>query len=298
MASYKIRKRMYINDAARIDGRVVIVTGCNTGIGKATVHELAKRGGKIYMASRNEEATLQSLNKIKESTKNEQLYFLKLDLASLDSVRDFCEKFQTLESRLDILINNAGVLAPFNRTTDGFELNFGVNHLGHFLLTNLLLDSLKTGAPSRIIIVSSALHEYANINRDDINCERDFPGTFKAYENSKLCNILFMRELSKRLEGTGVVCNALSPFLSDTDATRYLNSIQRFFFDILKKSFFYNSPEIGCQPIVMLAVEPSLSDVTGKYYVQFKVKEPTLRKQNYESWLWEKSEEMTKIFGK
>ncbi|CAG9808984.1 unnamed protein product [Chironomus riparius] len=277
MASYEIKKRMYINDAARIDGRVVIVTGCNTGIGKATVHELAERGGKIYMASRNEEATLQALNKIKESTKNEQLYFLKLDLASLDSVRDF---------------------SPFNRTTDGFELNFGVNHLGHFLLTNLLLDSLKAGAPSRIIIVSSALHKYANINRDDINCERDFPGTFKAYENSKLCNILFMRELSKRLEGTGVVCNALSPFLSDTDATRYLNSIQRFFFDILKKSFFYNSPEIGCQPIVMLAVEPSLSDVTGKYYVQFKVKEPTLRKQNYESWLWEKSEEMTKVFGK
>lgn len=85
---------MYINDAARIDGRVVIVTGCNTGIGKATVHELAERGGKIYMASRNEEATLQALNKIKESTKNEQLYFLKLDLASLDSVRDFCEIFQ------------------------------------------------------------------------------------------------------------------------------------------------------------------------------------------------------------
>ncbi|CAG9808987.1 unnamed protein product [Chironomus riparius] len=298
MASFEIKNKMYINDNARIDGKVVIITGCSSGIGKAAAQELAKRGGKIYFANRDEEKTMTAINEIKESTKNEQLYFLKLDLSSLDSVRNFCKKFRKHEKKLHILINNAGVLSPLRRTSDGFEMNFGVNHLGHFLLTNLLLDSLKAGAPSRIIIVSSALHEYANINRDDINCERDFPGTFKAYENSKLCNILFMRELSKRLEGTGVVCNALSPFLTDTDATRYLNSIQRFFFDILKKSFFYNSPEIGCQPIVMLAVEPSLSDVTGKYYVQFKVKEPILRKQNYESWLWEKSEEMTKVFGK
>jgi NAD(P)-dependent dehydrogenase (short-subunit alcohol dehydrogenase family) len=289
---------MYINDNARIEGKVVIITGCSSGIGKATAHELAKRGGRIYFASRDEEKTTTAINEIKELTMNEQLYFLKLDLSSLDSVRDFCKNFCKLEKKLDILINNAGVLSPLRRTSDGFEMNFGVNHLGHFLLTNLLLDSLKAAAPSRIIIVSSALHEYANINRDDINSERDFPGTFKAYENSKLCNILFMRELSKRLEGTGVVCNALSPFLSDTDATRYLNSIQRFFFDILKKSFLYNSPEVGCQPIVMLAVEPSLSEVTGKYFVQFKVKEPNLRKQNYESWLWDKSEELTKVFGK
>ena len=289
---------MYVNDNARIDGKVVIITGCSSGIGKATAHELAKRGGKIYFASRDEEKTMAALNEIKESTKNEQLYFLKLDLCSLESVRAFCKKFRKLEKRLHILINNAGVLSPLGRTSDGFEMNFGVNHLGHFLLTNLLLDSLKAGSPSRIIIVSSTLHEFANINRDDINSERDFPGTFKAYENSKLCNILFMRELSKRLEGTGVVCNALSPLLSDTDATRYLNSIQRFFFEILKKSFLYNSLEVGCQPIVMLAVEPSLSDVTGKYFDQFKEKEPALGKQNYESWLWEKSEELTKILGK
>ncbi|XP_070489975.1 retinol dehydrogenase 13-like [Chironomus tepperi] len=293
MASYEIKNKMYINDSARIDGKVVIVTGCNTGIGKATVHELAKRGGKIYMASRNEEATKAALNEIKESTKNEQLYFLKLDLASLKSVREFCKKFHELETRLDILINNAGLLSPLNRTTDGFEMNFGVNHLGHFLLTNLLLDLLKASAPSRIVVMSSSSHEVGIIDRDNINCEKRFPGTHKAYAVSKLCNVLFMKELAKRLEGTGVVCNALGPGRINTEAFRYLHPVLKFF---IRPSLKYiaATPEVGCQTSVMLAVEPSLAEVTGCYFDKCLKIEPTIKgPEDDQLWLWDKSVELT-----
>lgn len=235
-----------------------------------------------------------ALNEIKESTKNEQLYFLKLDLSSLQSVRDFAQKFRELENRLDVLINNAGVLSPLNRTADGFEMNFGVNHLGHFLLTNLLLDLIKASAPSRIIVTSSSLHNISNINKEDINSEKSFPGAFKGYANSKLCNILFMRELSKRLEGTGVVVNALCPGPVNTEAIRYLNPVVRFFLNPMKK-YFHNTPEVGCQSTVLLAVEPSIAEVTGNYYDQFEKKEPSIRGQNYEEWLWDKSVELTKL---
>ncbi|KAL7019080.1 hypothetical protein ACKWTF_011006 [Chironomus riparius] len=294
MTSYEIKNKKYVNDNARIDGKIVIITGCNTGIGKATALELAKRGGKIYFACRNEEATLAALNEIKESTKNEQLYFLKLDLASFDSIREFSRKFHELETRLDILINNAGVLSPLKRTADGFELNFGVNHLGHFLLTNLLLDLLKTSAPSRIVVVSSSLHRIASLDKEDINSEKNFAGTWKKYANSKLCNILFVRELSKRLQGTGVVVNALCPGPVDTEATRDLNPVLKFFFKPMQR-LFYNSPEIGAQTSIMLAVEPTFADVTGKYYVQMKETEPSIGRQNNEEWLWDKSVELTKL---
>lgn len=221
--SYTTKGR-YTNESARIDGKIVIVTGANTGLGKATATELAKRGGKIYLACRSEERGLAALNDIKEASKSESLYFMQLDLASLDSIREFSKKFHETETRLDVLINNAGLLSPLERTKDGFELNMGVNHLGHFLLTNLLLDLLKAAAPSRIVVVSSMIHKIGQINREDLNSAKSFPGPWKAYANSKLANILFMKKLAKMLEGTGVTVNALCPGGVDTEATRYLNS--------------------------------------------------------------------------
>ncbi|KAL7019083.1 hypothetical protein ACKWTF_011009 [Chironomus riparius] len=297
MTSYEIKNKKYVNDNARIDGKIVIITGCNTGIGKATALELAKRGGKIYFACRNEEATMEALNEIKESTKNEQLYFLKLDLASFDSIREFSRKFHELETRLDILINNAGVLSPLKRTAAGFELNFGVNHLGHFLLTNLLLDSIKASAPSRIVVMSSSSHEMGSIDKNNINSENHFPGILKAYGNSKLCNVLFMKELSKRLEGTGVVCNALGPGRIQTEAFRYLHPALKFF---IRPSLKYiaATPEVGCQTSVMLAVEPSLVEVSGCYYDKCLKIEPTIKgPEDDQLWLWEMSEKLTGLNG-
>lgn len=221
-----VRKGRYINDAARIDGKVVIITGANTGLGKATAAELAKRGGKVYMACRSEERGMAALNEIKESTGN-NVFFMKLDLASLDSIREFSKKFHEVETRLDILVNNAGLLSPLERTKDGFELNMGVNHLGHFLLTNLLLDLLKTAAPSRIVVVSSMIHKIGGINRDDLNSVNSFAGSWRAYANSKLANILFVRKLAKILDGSGVTINSLCPGGVDTEATRYMNPLMK-----------------------------------------------------------------------
>ena len=284
---------MYVNDKARIDGKVVIITGCNRGIGKATALELAKRGGKIYFACRNEEAALEALNEIEDLTKNENLYFLHLDLASFESIREFSKRFHEVEGRLDILINNAGAFSPLQRTSDGIEMNLAVNYLGHFLLTNLLLDLLKASAPSRIVVVSSNIHRVADIKKDNINSEKSFPGPFKAYANSKLCSILFMRELSKRLEGTGVVCNALCPGSVDTGPIQHCNPFINFSLNTIKK-FTDTTTDIGCQSTLLLAVEPSFAEVTGNYYYRFEKKEPSTKGES-ESWLWDKSVQLSKL---
>lgn len=217
----------YTNDKARIDGKVVIITGSNTGIGLANAHELAKRGAKLYLACRSEEKGMAAVNEVKESSGNQNVHFMQLDLADLASIREFSKKFHEVEVRLDILVNNAGLLSPLSRTKDGFEINMGVNHLGHFLLTNLLLDLLKSGAPSRIVIVSSDLHKIGSINREDFNSDKSFAGSWKAYANSKLANLLFMRRLTRVLEGTGVTVNAICPGAVDTEATRYMNAFMR-----------------------------------------------------------------------
>lgn len=218
-----IKNGRYSNENARIDGKVVVITGANTGLGKANALDLARRGGKIYMACRSEERGLAALNEIKLLSGNDNLNFMKLDLASLDSIREFSKNFHKREAKLDILINNAGLVSPLSRTKENFEMNIGVNHLGHFLLTNLLLDLLKAATPSRIVIVSSYLYNRGQIDREDFNCIKAFPGYFKAYSTSKLANILFMRKLSKMLEGTGVTVNALCPGWVDTESSRYLN---------------------------------------------------------------------------
>lgn len=217
----------YSNDKADIDGKVVLITGANAGIGLATAHELAKRKGKVYMACRNEEKGKEAVEAVKLASASKNVFFIQLDLASLESIREFSKKFHSLESRLDILINNAGLLSPYEKTKDGFELNMGVNHLGHFLMTNLLLDLLKASAPSRIIVVSSDLHRIGTIDKDDFNSEKSFGGSWRGYGNSKLANILFMRKLAKMLDGSGVTANALCPGAVDTDATKYLNVVMR-----------------------------------------------------------------------
>lgn len=170
---------------------------------------------------------MEALNEIKEKSGNTNIHFMKLDLASMESIREFSEKFHLIETRLDILINNAGLLSPLERTKDGFELNMGVNHLGHFLLTNLLLDLLKKAAPSRIVVVSSALHSIGTIDKENLNSEKSSANAWKLYGNSKLANILFTRKLSKILIGTGVTVNALCPGGVNTEATRYLNPFMK-----------------------------------------------------------------------
>lgn len=222
-------------------GKTVIITGCNTGIGKEVAMELARRGAKIYMACRNQKLSEQARQEIVRTTGNSNVIFIPCDLASLASVRSFVKewvtlkhiswqyltcmslllsRFLNLESRLHVLINNAGItFMPRTESKEGFEMHLATNHLGHFLLTNLLLDTLKSSAPSRIITVSSAAHRYGRINQLDLNMEKSY-NEYQAYFQSKLANILFSRALAKRLAGTRVTSNSLHPGLIYTVGTR------------------------------------------------------------------------------
>ncbi|XP_058281119.1 retinol dehydrogenase 13 isoform X3 [Hylobates moloch] len=207
---------------ATISGKTVIVTGANTGIGKQTALELARRGGNIILACRDMGKCEAAAKYIRGETLNHHVNARHLDLASLKSIREFAAKIIEEEERVDILINNAGVMrCPHWTTEDGFEMQFGVNHLGHFLLTNLLLDKLKASAPSRIINLSSLAHVAGHIDFDDLNWQTRKYNTKAAYCQSKLAIVLFTKELSRRLQGSGVTVNALHPGVARTELGRH-----------------------------------------------------------------------------
>ena len=163
---------------ARIDGKTVVITGGNTGIGKATAILLAERGGRIILACRNAQKGNSAVQEIKGKTGTKSVFFKSLDLASMASIRKFSEDILETEDKIDVLLLNAGVMIPpYQLTEDGFELQFGVNHLGHFLLTHLLLDRLKASAPSRVVVVSSRGHMVGTINYDDMMWEKRYRNT-------------------------------------------------------------------------------------------------------------------------
>ena len=196
---------------ARLDGKTVIITGANTGIGLETAVDLAKRNARVILACRSVERGEKAAVEVRKRSGNDNVMFRQLDLASLDSVRKFADKILEEEPRIDILINNAGVLyVTRSLTQNGFEIDFAVNHLGHFLLTNLLLDRIKEAPSARIVNVSSAAHSFGKIDFDNLNCEKAF-SRWGAYGTSKLANILFTHSLAKYLKGTNVTVNSLHP---------------------------------------------------------------------------------------
>lgn len=279
----------------KIDGKVVIVTGGNSGIGKETAIDLARRGGKVYIACRDVKRGEDAQKDIREKSKSSNVHFLQLDLASMDSIREFSRKFHSMESYLHILVNNAGVMAcPKSLTTDGFEMHMGTNHLGHFLLTNLLLDMLKQSTPSRVVVVSALTHKWGSINKDDLMGENSYC-KFKAYCQSKLANNLFVRELSKKLEGSGVTVNSCHPGVVVTGLLRQINSfemVNTVLEPILRQ--FLRTPAEGAQTSIFLSVDPEAEKVSGKYFGNCKQTEPSNDSKNDElsAWLWKKSEEL------
>jgi len=202
----------------KLDGKTVIITGANTGIGKYTAIDLAGRNARVILACRNEEKGLRAEFDVRRATGNYKVEFHQLDLSSFASIRKFAKEILEEESRVDILINNAGVLFPPDiKTVDGFESHFGVNHLGHFLLTNLLLDRIKQAPEGRILILSSIGHMFSpQLDLNTINNPENFT-SYLNYSKSKLANILFTKALAKRLQGTNVTANALHPGSSSTD---------------------------------------------------------------------------------
>lgn len=297
ISAEKLCDLRYLNDEIKIVGKVVIVTGGSSGLGFETARNLAERGGRIYIASRDEDKGNRRAESIRKLTGNENVQFMKLDLASLKSVREFSETFHKIEKRLDILINNAGTVSAFQKTEDNFELNMAVNHLGHFLLTNLLLDLLKASAPSRILVVSSLAYILGVISRDNLNSEIYFPGIIKAYGNSKLANILFTRELSRKLENSGVTVNSLDPGISMSAIGSKLPSSIRILFETAQQLIGRN-PENGAQTHLMLAVDPSVKDVSGKHFRDCIEQEPSYfaKDEILARWLWADSANLTKLY--
>lgn len=272
-----------------MDGKRVLITGGNSGIGIITAQALAKQGAEVVLACRDSEKTAEALTVINADAKVPAVN-LPVELANLQSIRDLAANFLDRYDRLDVLINNAGLFPPKQRMTDdGFEMQFGVNHLAPFLLTNLLLDCLKASAPSRIVTVSSMLHKKGNIDFYAVRGYEKY-NSQDAYNASKLCNVLFAIELAQRLEGTGVTSNVLHPGAVATDIIRDLPWLLR---KII--GFMFIAPEKGAKTNLMLASDPSLEGVSGQYYDQCELAEyssqgddEALRKQ-----LWDLSEALT-----
>ena len=275
---------------ARMDGKTVLITGANTGIGKETAIDLARRGARVIMACRDMKRGEDALNDVAEKTGSSKLVLKQLDLASLASVRAFAEDINKTEPELHVLINNAGVMVPseLQKTQDDFELQMGVNHFGHFLLTNLLIDLLKSSQPSRIVVVSSIAHRHAtsSFNFENINSEKYY-SKWDAYGQSKLANILFTRELAKRLEGTGVTANSLHPGAIKTELSRHLGTLESWFSAFL--FLFFKTPTEGAQTNIYLAVSEKVEGVSGLYFADCEVKEMSSYAQDDEvaKKLWE-----------
>ncbi|TRZ17433.1 hypothetical protein HGM15179_009687, partial [Zosterops borbonicus] len=253
-------------------GKTVIITGANSGLGRAAAAELLRMRARVIMGCRDRARAERAAREIRAEVGEREdgageLVVRELDLASLRSVRAFCHRVLQEESRLDVLINNAGIFqCPYMKTEDGFEMQFGVNHLGHFLLTNLLLGLLKNSAPSRIVVVSSKLYKYGEINFEDLNSEISYNKSF-CYSRSKLANILFARELARRLEGTGVTVNSLHPGIVRTNLGRHVNIplLAKPLFNLVSWAFF-KTPLEGAQTSIYLASSPDVEGVSGKYF--------------------------------
>ncbi|KAG5677011.1 hypothetical protein PVAND_006799 [Polypedilum vanderplanki] len=286
----KLCRGIIFSKTTLIHNKVVIITGANTGLGKVTAIDLAKRGGKIYIACRDVKRSEEALKDIKRESGSDNIHFMQLDLSSIESIREFSQKFHDKEEKLHILINNAGLIGDQNlKTKDGFEMTMGVNHLGHFLLTHLLLDLLKASAPSRIINVSSSAYFFSKIEHDDFDENKKFSSSFIIYAKSKLANILFTRKLAKILKEKMVTVNCCHPGVIPTKITRNISAAE-FMYNIILKPFL-KTPVEGAQSQIRLAVDPDLEDVTGKYFENCK-EVSTWKHANDENaadWLYAKS---------
>ncbi|XP_042298462.1 dehydrogenase/reductase SDR family member 13 [Sceloporus undulatus] len=274
-------------------GKTVLLTGGNTGIGKATALDLARRGARVVLACRSRERGEAAVYDIRRESGNNEVVFMSLDLASLSSVRAFANAFLRSEPRLDILINNAGVGCD-GKSEDGFNVTFQVNHLAPFLLTHLLLDRLKRCAPSRVVVVASNAHRSGKIDFQNIHKPMEgYLPAFQSYCDSKLANILYVRELANRLEGTDVSCYALHPGVVNTELFRHSPAwLKPLFLPI--SWLFFRDPTDGAQTSIFCATEEGIEKFSGRYFADCRPREPKkhARDDAAAKKLWEFSERL------
>lgn len=272
-----------------VQGKMAIVTGANSGMGLATTVELARQGAQVIMACRSRSRGEEALAEAKRRSGSDKIELMLCDLGSLESIRRFAEQFQAQYDRLDILINNAGVvMLKRELTKDGFEMDLGVNHLGHFLLTMLLLDALKASAGARIVVVGSGAYKIGSMDYTDPAMENSF-NPAKAYGRSKLANIWFTKELAVRLKGTRVTVNCVHPGAVGTSLG--VNRDTGFGKSVLKLlSYFFQTPEKGADTALYLATSPEVEGVTGQYFYRRKVQRLTARADDRQAarkfWEW------------
>ncbi|HSW68335.1 MAG TPA: SDR family oxidoreductase [Bacteroidales bacterium] len=272
---------------------IVLITGANSGIGKATAINLAKTGAKVVMLCRNKDRGQIALQEVMKASLNQNVELMICDLGSLSNIREFTAAFKSRYPRLDVLINNAGVILPgYNITSDGFELQFGVNHIGHFLLTTELLPLLEAAGNARIINVSSGAHKIGKIYFDDVNLSKNY-SFWRAYAQSKLANVLFTYSLAEKLKNSTVTVNCVHPGAVATQLgvnrdTGFGKWIKR----ILQP--FFLTPEKGAETIIYLATQMENPTITGKYFVRKKLR-PSSKlsyRKDLADRLWQLSEQM------
>ncbi|HZB83174.1 MAG TPA: SDR family oxidoreductase [Rubrobacteraceae bacterium] len=284
-----------MENASGMNGKVVLITGGTSGIGKAAAKALAGMGAEVVVAGRNRQKGEGALQEIRSESGNNRVSLLLADLAAQAEVRRLAKEFRASHDRLDVLVNNAGLYKTRRtETPDGIEMTLAVNYLAPFLLTSLLLDLLKKSAPSRVINVSSEAERWGKIDLDDLQSERRYRG-FPVYGKSKLANIMFTYELAERLRGTGVTANCMHPGSVNTNMGKNERGVGILLFRAFKP--FMRSPKKGADTLIYLAASPDVQGRTGEYFIDREV--ATSSKEAYDGTLreqlWEVSEELTNL---
>ena len=289
-----------------LTGKIILITGGNTGIGKSTAIGLANQNATIILACRDIKKTEQAILEIKEKTKNEKISYIRLDLSSFKSIKECAESFKKQYDHLDILINNAGIIGVRERKTteEGFESQFGVNFLGHFYFTNLLLGHLKKSKESRVITLSSTMHQFVSVPWEDLLSEKKY-FQWKAYSLSKLALVLFTRELQRRFDEEGLRAKAVSvhPGLVRTDISRNIisNGFFKFLEFLVEPMFwiFFKTPAQGAQSTLQCVLEDFEGVKGGEYYQDCKPVKTSKNGRNMEDAkrLWVEAEKLVKSKG-
>lgn len=272
--------------------KICIITGATSGIGKETAKAIAREGAVVVLPIRDALKGDILKDEILEQNPDARIDLMHCDLASFDSIREFAAAFKKKYKKLHLLINNAGIWeTKRNLSADGIERNFAVNHLAPFLLTNLLLDTIKQSAPARIINVASEAHKQGKIHFSDIEYEKKF-SSMGSYAQSKLANILFTKKLSQKLKGTGVTANCLHPGVVNTNLFDKMPSILKGLMNL-----FMISPQKGAQTTIYLATSPDVENISGEYFAKSQPKKPApiALRQDVADKLWDLSEKYVGI---
>lgn len=273
-----------------MNGRICLITGANSGIGRTAAVELARKGARVVLVCRTPEKGQAAATEIRAESGSSSVDFLAAELSSQASIRNMVAEYQKRYPALHVLLNNAG-MAPAQRrlSADGIEMTFAVNHLAYHLLSRLLMDSLKAGAPARIVNVSSEAHRSGELDFENLQAEKKF-STWGVYSLSKLCNLLFTLELSQRVKGTGVTANALHPGFVSTAIFRETPGLLKLFV-----RGFAMDPQKGAETSVHVASSPEVEGVNGKYFVKKKETLPAEKALDAQAAkrLWEISEKLT-----